>query len=181
MPSPAAKPISSSCCATNRMSIAAMSKFAAWPPPAGAASRVARSGREPLGAYLVAQAPTLARLTLRHLLLVAVSLVAAVLVAAPLGLLLERTQRVAEIHDTRRGPAPDDPRHRAPGVHDPAARHRRRAGAGGALSLLAVPDSPEHLHRRPQRGSGRGERRDRDRYDAGTGAALRAVAAGGAR
>jgi osmoprotectant transport system permease protein len=44
----------------------------------------------------VAQAPTVVRLTFRHLVLVAVSLLAAVLVAAPLGLLLERTERVAE-------------------------------------------------------------------------------------
>jgi osmoprotectant transport system substrate-binding protein/osmoprotectant transport system permease protein len=53
-------------------------------------------GRQPLGAYLVAQAPTLLRLTLRHLLLVGISLAAAVLLALPLGLLLERTPRAAE-------------------------------------------------------------------------------------
>ena len=52
--------------------------------------------RGSLGAYLVAQAPTLARLTLRHLLLVAISLAAAVLMALPLGLLLERTPGAAE-------------------------------------------------------------------------------------
>jgi osmoprotectant transport system permease protein len=52
--------------------------------------------RKSLGAYFVAQAPTLGRLTLRHLLLVAVSLAAAVLVALPLGLLLERTRKAAE-------------------------------------------------------------------------------------
>jgi len=52
--------------------------------------------RGSLGAYLLAQAPTLARLTLRHLLLVAVSLAAAVLVALPLGLMLEQTPRAAE-------------------------------------------------------------------------------------
>jgi osmoprotectant transport system permease protein len=44
----------------------------------------------------VAQAPTLLRLTLRHLLLVALSLAAAVLLAVPLGLLLERMPRGAE-------------------------------------------------------------------------------------
>lgn len=60
----------------------------------GAGSEPSR--REPLGAYLLAQAPTVVRLTLRHLVLVAVSLLAAVLVAAPLGLLLERMERVAE-------------------------------------------------------------------------------------
>jgi osmoprotectant transport system permease protein len=52
--------------------------------------------RESLAAYFAAQAPTLLRLTARHLLLVALSLAAAVLVAMPLGLLLERTDRAAE-------------------------------------------------------------------------------------
>jgi osmoprotectant transport system permease protein len=54
------------------------------------------TGRESLAAYLVAQGPTLLRLTLRHLLLVGISLAAAVLLALPLGLLLERTPRAAE-------------------------------------------------------------------------------------
>ena len=54
------------------------------------------TGRESLAAYLVAQGPTLLRLTLRHLLLVGISLVAAVLFALPLGLLLERAPRAAE-------------------------------------------------------------------------------------
>ncbi len=69
--------------------------------PAGAMEERSSAGRTPatrksLGAYFVAQAPTLGRLTLRHLLLVAVSLAAAVLVALPLGLLLERTRKAAE-------------------------------------------------------------------------------------
>jgi osmoprotectant transport system substrate-binding protein/osmoprotectant transport system permease protein len=55
-----------------------------------------QAGRESLGAYMLAQGPTLLRLTGRHLLLVAISLAAAVLVALPLGLLLERTDRAAE-------------------------------------------------------------------------------------
>ena len=54
------------------------------------------AGRQPLGAYLATQAPTLLRLTLRHLLLVGISLAAAVLLAMPLGLLLERAPRAAE-------------------------------------------------------------------------------------
>jgi osmoprotectant transport system permease protein len=54
------------------------------------------AGRQALGAYLAAQAPTLLRLTLRHLLLVGISLAAAVLLAMPLGLLLERAPRAAE-------------------------------------------------------------------------------------
>ena len=54
------------------------------------------SGRESLSAYLLAQGPTLFRLTLRHLLLVGISLLAAVLIAVPLGLLLERTPGAAE-------------------------------------------------------------------------------------
>jgi osmoprotectant transport system permease protein len=55
-----------------------------------------QAGRESLGAYMLAQGPTLLRLTGRHVLLVALSLAAAVLVALPLGLLLERTERAAE-------------------------------------------------------------------------------------
>lgn len=56
----------------------------------------APAAREPLAAYLAAQAPMLARLTLRHLLLAGISLAAAVLLAVPLGLLLERAPRAAE-------------------------------------------------------------------------------------
>ncbi|MGE5231729.1 MAG: glycine betaine ABC transporter substrate-binding protein [Deltaproteobacteria bacterium] len=67
----------------------------AAPRDAGGASR-SGPARQPLGAYLVAQTPTLLRLTLRHLLLVGISLAAAVLLAVPLGLLLERTPRAAE-------------------------------------------------------------------------------------
>jgi osmoprotectant transport system permease protein len=55
-----------------------------------------QAGRESLGAYFLARAPTLARLTLRHLMLVALSLAGAVAVALPLGLLLERAGRAAE-------------------------------------------------------------------------------------
>jgi osmoprotectant transport system substrate-binding protein/osmoprotectant transport system permease protein len=71
---------------------------AAAGPDGGARGRAgARApGRESLGGYLAAQAPTLLRLTLRHLLLVGISLAAAVLIAVPLGLLLERTPRAAE-------------------------------------------------------------------------------------
>jgi osmoprotectant transport system permease protein len=49
-----------------------------------------------LTAYLVAQRHTNGRLTLRHLLLVGVSLVAAIALAVPLGLLLERARGSAE-------------------------------------------------------------------------------------
>jgi osmoprotectant transport system permease protein len=46
--------------------------------------------------YLWDQRETILRLTLRHLLLVGVSLLAAIVVALPLGLMLERSRRVAE-------------------------------------------------------------------------------------
>lgn len=49
-----------------------------------------------LGAYLWSQRLTIGRLALRHLLLVGVALVLAVLVALPLGLALERARRGAE-------------------------------------------------------------------------------------
>jgi len=65
----------------------------------GAAPRSAGetvSSRAGLLSYLRAERHTLLRLTGRHLLLVLVSLLAAILVAMPLGLLLERTPRWAE-------------------------------------------------------------------------------------
>jgi osmoprotectant transport system permease protein len=63
--------------------------------PAGSpeASAPARGG---LVSYLVAERATLLRLTGRHLLLVLVSLLAAMLIAMPLGLLLEGAPRWAE-------------------------------------------------------------------------------------
>ncbi len=70
--------------------------LAGGPATETGAPAAARPGRQPFGAYLAAQAPTLLRLTLRHLLLVGISLAAAVLLALPLGLLLERTPRAAE-------------------------------------------------------------------------------------
>lgn len=51
---------------------------------------------EPFLAYMAARRGMLARLTLRHLLLVGLSLLAAVLVAVPAGLALERARRSAE-------------------------------------------------------------------------------------
>jgi osmoprotectant transport system permease protein len=53
-------------------------------------------GREGLMAYLWAERRTLLGLTARHLLLVGVSLAAAIVVAVPLGLALERLRRGAE-------------------------------------------------------------------------------------
>ncbi len=49
-----------------------------------------------LGSYLYRQRGTVLSLTARHLLLVAISLIAAIVVAVPLGLALERTRRSAE-------------------------------------------------------------------------------------
>lgn len=54
------------------------------------------ASRASLAAYLVAERGTIFRLTLRHLLLVAVSLAAALVVALPLGLALERARGSAE-------------------------------------------------------------------------------------
>ena len=65
----------------------------------GAAPRAARTpavrGAPSFGAYLWARRSALARLTLRHLELVALALAAATLVAVPLGLALERARRAA--------------------------------------------------------------------------------------
>ncbi len=60
---------------------------------AAAGSRPARAG---LAAYLWAERRTLLGLTQRHLLLVAVSLLAAIALAVPLGLVLERARAGAE-------------------------------------------------------------------------------------
>ena len=54
------------------------------------------SRREGIAAYLLSSRRTLASLTARHLLLVGVSLGAAILIGVPLGLLLERRARSAE-------------------------------------------------------------------------------------
>jgi osmoprotectant transport system permease protein len=61
-----------------------------------AASAPAGSARGPLWPYLIAERATILNLTLRHLLLVSVSLAAAILLALPLGLLLERAGAGAE-------------------------------------------------------------------------------------
>jgi osmoprotectant transport system permease protein len=65
-------------------------------PHAPIAPAPGTSGRQQLWPYLMAQRTTLLRLTLRHLLLVAVSLGVAIALALPAGLLLERTRRGAE-------------------------------------------------------------------------------------
>ena len=57
---------------------------------------VSEDRREGLVAYLLSSRATLVSLTARHLLLVGVSLCAAILVGVPLGLLLERRARTAE-------------------------------------------------------------------------------------
>jgi osmoprotectant transport system permease protein len=59
-------------------------------------SHVARASRSGIGAYLWDQRQTILALTGRHILLVGVSLLGAIAVALPLGLLLERGRTVAE-------------------------------------------------------------------------------------
>lgn len=58
-------------------------------------ARVAANGRSLVG-YLSSQRTVIARLAGRHIELVAISLIAAVLIAVPVGLLLERASRQAE-------------------------------------------------------------------------------------
>lgn len=60
------------------------------------ATRVGRSRGEGLWDYLVGRRSTILALAARHLLLVAIALIAAVLVAVPLGLALERARGAAE-------------------------------------------------------------------------------------
>ncbi len=65
-------------------------------PGAAAQSAPRVAGRGTLGRYLWDRRSNLLALTLRHLLLVGVSLIAGIAVAIPLGLALERTPRAAE-------------------------------------------------------------------------------------
>ena len=65
----------------------------------------------------------------------------------------------------RSGCAADDSGHRAAGVHDSAARHRRRAGARRARSLFALSDRAQHVHGRARCGPGRVSRGPRARDD----------------
>jgi osmoprotectant transport system permease protein len=58
--------------------------------------RVDGERRAGFGAYLWDRRADLASLTLRHLLLVGIALLGAIVVAVPLGLFLERTRRIAE-------------------------------------------------------------------------------------
>ena len=62
----------------------------------GATRKVERQDRSGFARYLWERRGNLAALTLRHLLLVGLALLAAVIVAIPLGLGLERTRRLAE-------------------------------------------------------------------------------------
>ncbi len=63
---------------------------------AGQSQEPAGASKRPVFSYLWNQRQTILGLTLRHLLLVGVSLTAAIAVALPLGLVLERSRRVAE-------------------------------------------------------------------------------------
>src|SRR5690606_41893949 len=65
---------------------------AVWDAPAADVQR-GRSGLAAWASYLWTERQALGRMTLRHLLLVAASLGLAILVAVPLGLLLERVRR----------------------------------------------------------------------------------------
>jgi osmoprotectant transport system permease protein len=76
--------------------LAALGLTARGPASTGGRNESRQPERDGLVAYLWAERSTLAALTARHLLLVAVSLGAAIVVALPLGLALERLHRGAE-------------------------------------------------------------------------------------
>jgi osmoprotectant transport system permease protein len=75
---------------------AALSELGLLVAPSTTVAAPPGTARGPLWPYVVAQRGTILNLTLRHLLLVSVSLVVAILLALPLGLLLERAGRGAE-------------------------------------------------------------------------------------
>jgi osmoprotectant transport system permease protein len=79
-----------------RVAASALGELGLVQPAAAESGDTPVERREGLAAYLWAERATLSRLVARHLLLVAASLGAAILVAVPLGLALERARRSAE-------------------------------------------------------------------------------------
>jgi osmoprotectant transport system permease protein len=75
-----------------RSELSALGLISAGPPPAGATT----SAGQGFWRYIWDRRASIGSLTARHLLLVAVALVAAALIAVPLGLALERARRIAE-------------------------------------------------------------------------------------
>lgn len=80
-----------------REALASLGLVVATPASTGAPSNAAGLvKRETLAAYMAGQRSTVARLTARHIELVAISLLVAIVVALPLGVLLERAPGRAE-------------------------------------------------------------------------------------
>ena len=149
---------------------AAMARSTRWPTSTGRPSRevaaafaIGAGGRE---APAAAARDRARRATLEHLVLVLVARCSRpILVGVPIGSLAARVQACGQVELSVDRDAADDSRAGAADVHDPAVRHRQRAGARGALPLRALADRP----RRPRR-SRRGRpaaARDRVRPRAG--------------
>ena len=115
------------------------------------------------GRDAAACSPRCSRNTRQHLRLVAISLLAAILVGVPLGVLAARSRRWRAPILSLAGLLQTDSVAGAARVPDPAARHRRRAGAGRAVPLQPAADRAQHLrrahhHSRAARRVGRGAR-----------------------
>jgi osmoprotectant transport system permease protein len=78
----------------------------------------------------------LSALTLDHLVLVLVSLAAAIVLGVPMGIAAARFRKAGQI-ELGAGHAADDSRPRPARVHDPALRNRQGAGAGRPVALRA--------------------------------------------
>ena len=117
------------------------------------------------------------RLTGRHLELVALARSSRIVDRAAARSWRSSARDARGGRDPRRRRAADAARHRAARVHDSAARHRRRAGAGRARALFALSDRAQHVHRRSRRRSRRGVGRARARHDRRSDPSRRAAAA----
>ena len=123
------------------------------------------ASRAGLWPYLRDQRGAIARLAVRHVELVALSLLIAIAIALPLGLVLERAARRRGGVHTIGWRAPDAARNRAARVHDSVVWHRRGAGARRARFVFALSHRAQHLHRSSRRRSGRGVGGARARND----------------
>ena len=121
-----------------------------FPRRAGAVARSAEARHAELSLH---PQPEVATLTAEHLWLVGISMLLAVAVGVPLGILLTRRPR---LEDLVLGSTNIDSDHSQPGaLRTPAAaavagRARRPAGHRGAGALRAAADRAQHLRRHPR-------------------------------
>ena len=115
------------------------------------------SHQEGLFAYMWSKRTDLGGRTIEHLTLAGLALGLGILLAVPLGLLLERHQAIAEPVIRGIGLTQTISLHRVARLHDPGVRYRHAAGRHCLMDLFTVPDRQEYLFRSPRcRAPGRG-------------------------